>query len=820
MISPPVRSDLPTGAVTFLFTDVEGSTKLLRELGAEGYAQALAEHRRIVRKACATEGGAEVDTQGDAFFFAFASAPAAVAAAQAITDALDDGMIQLRIGLHSGTPLVTDEGYVGDDVHLAARIAASGHGGQVVLSRATRDLVNGLSVTDLGEHRLKDIDAPISIFQTGSKAFPPLTTISNTNLPRPASSFVGRARELEGVLGELAGGARLLTLTGTGGSGKTRLAIEAATTLVTFYKAGVFWVGLASVREPSLVTDQIAQTLGARDGLVEHIGEREMLLLLDNLEQVVDAAPELSTLLRACPNLTLLCTSRELLRLDGEVEYEVPPLVAPEALALFCERSRLEPSEEVAELCSRLDNLPLAVELAAARTNALSPAQILERLSQRLDLLKGGRDADPRQLTLRTAIAWSYDLLSEMEMRLFRSLAVFTGGCTLEAAEEVADASLDTLLSLVEKSLLRFTEERYWMLETIREYAGERLDETEREVLLPRHARHYMTFAERAERELAGLDEASWLRSLDAEQGNFRQALTWLGTDSENELRLRLVGVLWHYWLIRGQLREGGDWLESTVAASSGGGGERRANAQYGAAVLASVRGDYALAESHCTEAMAEYRRLADSAGVGRCLTALGNFAVDTGDYGRAKPLYEESAELYRDLDDRRGVSNILGNLAILALHERAYQEAAALAHEAVDIQREIGNREGLALSLATLGLAHVLAGNSRAATSPFAEALELSHELGYKHVLAFCIDGVAALSVASRPGDSARLFGATLELRESIGMDSDPATALVVSGQDEARRRLGASHFDRALAAGRLLSTDEAVALALACLE
>ena len=448
-----MRSDLPTGTVTFLFTDVEGSTSLLRELGAEAYADALAEHRRVVREACAAEGGVEVDTQGDAFFFAFPSAPEAVAAAQAITDALAEGQIHLRIGVHTGTPLVTDEGYVGDDVHFAARVGASAHGGQVVLSKTTRELVDGVVVTDLGEHRLKDIEGAVPIYQLGEESFPPLKTISNTNLPRPASSFVGRERERDDVVREIRDGARLLTLTGPGGSGKTRLALEAAAELVPAYKAGVFWVGLAALREPSLVTDTIAQTLGAKDGLAAHIGEREMLLLLDNLEQVIEAAPELSGLVQSCPNLALLVTSRELLRVQGEVEYAVPPLASSEAVALFCERSRLEATAEITELCSRLDDLPLAVELAAARTKALSPAQILERLSERLDLLRGGRDAEARQQTLRATIAWSYDLLSEEEQRVFRALSVFAGGCTLDAAEEVAGADLDTLQSLVEKSL-------------------------------------------------------------------------------------------------------------------------------------------------------------------------------------------------------------------------------------------------------------------------------------------------------------------------------------------------------------------------------
>ena len=450
-----MRRDLPTGTVTLLFSDVEGSTTLLHELGVEAYADVLAEHRRIVRGACAAEGGVEVDNQGDAFFFAFRSASAALAAARAVTDGLAAGRIQVRIGLHTGTPFVTEEGYVGDDVHLAARVGASAHGGQVVLSRTTRALVDGLPLTDLGEHRLKDIPGAVSIFQLGGERFPPLKTISNTNLPRPASSFIGRERELGALLATIRS-ARLVTLTGPGGSGKTRLALEAAATLVPSYKAGVFWVGLASLRDPALVSETIAQTLGSKNGLAEHIGERELLLLLDNLEQVIEAAPQLSALLNACANLNVLVTSRELLRVQGEVEYGVPPLASSEAVALFCERSGLEPSGEIAELCVRLDQLPLAVELAAARAKALSPRQILERLTQRLDLLEGGRDADPRQQTLRATIDWSHDLLSEEEQRVFRALSVFAG-CTLEAAEAVCAAEIDTLQSLVEKSLLRFS---------------------------------------------------------------------------------------------------------------------------------------------------------------------------------------------------------------------------------------------------------------------------------------------------------------------------------------------------------------------------
>src|SRR5947207_1759412 len=531
---PGMRRRLPSATVTFLFTDVEGSTRLLHELGAEAYAEALAEHRRVLRKLFSAEGGVEVDTQGDAFLFVFADARAGVAAAAATNVALEPGPIQIRMGLHTGEPLLTGEGYVGEDVHLGARIAAAGHGGQVLLSAATRALLNG-GVTDLGEHRLKDFSEPVAIFQLGEERFPPLKTISNTNLPRPASSFVGREQDTAEVA-ELVRGHRFVTLSGPGGSGKTRLSIEAASELVGEFKAGVFWIGLAVLRDPNLVLETVGQTLGAKDGLADHIGERELLLLLDNLGQVIEVAPDLASLVEVCPNLHLLVTSRELLRVRGEVEYPVPPLAEPEAAMLFCERSGLAPDETTAELCLRLDNLPLAVELAAARTSVLTPPQILDRLAQRLDLLKGGRDAEARQHTLRATIEWSHELLAEDEKQLFARLAVFSGGCTLDAAERVTGADLDTLQSLVDKSLVRHTDARFWMLETIREHAVERLGDASE--LRERFARWYLALAESANLTHERMESGGRSR-VDlalAEQANLREATDWALADGRVEL--------------------------------------------------------------------------------------------------------------------------------------------------------------------------------------------------------------------------------------------------------------------------------------------
>ena len=524
----PVRRDLPSGTVTFLFTDVEGSTRLLHELGAVGYGQALAEHRRIVRRAFGALGGVEVDTQGDAFFVAFPTAPGALGAAAEMLDGLAGGPIRVRIGVHTGTPLVTEEGYVGEDVHRAARIAACGHGGQVLVSTSTASLVDSSGLVDLGEHRLKDLSAPERLYQLGNGDFPPLKSLHQTNLPVPSTPFLGREHELVEVLGLLES-ARLLTLTGPGGTGKTRLGLQAAAEASDRYPGGVFWVPLAPLRDPGLVLETAGQALGARDGLAEHVADKSLLLLLDNFEHVVEAAAGLAELLAACPNLQLLVTSRELLRLPAEQAYPVPPLEPGEGTELFLARAQaVQPgfaaSAAVPELCARLEQLPLALELAAARIRVLSPEQLLDRLSGRLDLLKAGRGVDARQQTLRATIEWSHDLLAEDEQRLFARLAVFRGGCTLESAEEVCDAGLDTLQSLVDKSLVRMREgDRFWMLETIREYAAERLEESGEADRLGAPPRRVLPGTRRGAEPYAREVDPVWLDRLEQEADNLRR---------------------------------------------------------------------------------------------------------------------------------------------------------------------------------------------------------------------------------------------------------------------------------------------------------
>ncbi len=744
-----MRPELPKGTVTLLFSDVEGSTTLLHDLGAEAYADALAEHRQIVRAACAAESGFEVDNQGDAFFFAFRSAPEALAAAHAVTGALAAGPIRVRIGVHTGTPLLTEEGYVGDDVHLAARVGASGHGGQVVLSRATRELVDGLPLTDLGEHRLKDIPGAVSIFQLGSERFPPLKTISNTNLPHPASSFIGRERELRDLLAAIRG-ARLVTVTGPGGSGKTRLAIEAAATLVPSYKAGVFWIGLATLRDPALVSETIAQTLGAKNGLAGHIGERELLLLLDNMEQVIEAAPQLSALLNACANLNVLVTSRELMRVQGEVEYEAPPLVAPEAVALFCERSRLEPGEEIAELCIRLDEMPLAVELAAARAKALSPRQILERLSQRLDLFVSGRDADPRQQTLRATIDWSHDLLSEEEQRVLRSLSVFAG-CTLEAAEEVCGADIDTLQSLVEKSLLRFTAERYWMLETIREYAHERLDEAgETDALARRHADYYLALLEERPFSLIlGSRRRELLAWFGEEEDNLRATLDYL-EDAAPQRAADAADLLIWFWVPRGRLVEAQERLLSLLARTDFDTGTR-AKLLVNLADAELRLGQFDGAESHAQEAVTLAHESGERRTLAFALWDIAMVASRRGDPDEAIRLLTRVVE--EASDDHWLRSSALGDLASLHMEEGRDEEARHLFVEATRGLRATGDEANDAIVSMNLAGLELYQRDFEAAYALAASTLEKVRTIGdlYRTIGAWMVLGFAALGLGRR---------------------------------------------------------------------
>ena len=815
-----MRAALPTGTVTFLFTDVEGSTRLLHALGAEAYAEALAEHRGVIREACAAEGGVEVDTQGDAFFFAFPAAPGALAAAESFTESLSSGPLQVRVGIHTGMPLLTEEGYVGDDVHLGARVAASGHGGQVLLTSATSEVAQ-VEATDLGEHRLKDIAEPVAIYQLGSESFPPLKTISNTNLPRPASSFLGREAEHAEVLSRLESGARLVTLTGPGGTGKTRLALEAATSLVGDYKAGVFWVGLASLRDPALVSETIAQTLGAKDSLASHIAERELLLLLDNLEQVVESAPELAALLEACANLTLLVTSRELLRVRGEVEYPVPPLASREAVDLFCARSGLEPSEEIAELCARLDSLPLAVELAAARTKALSPAQILERLSQRLDLLKGGRDSDPRQKTLRATIEWSYGLLSPEEQLLFARLSVFAGGCTLEAAEEVCDADLDTLQSLVEKSLLRFTPSevggRYWMLETIREHAEDQLASgAAMGALCSRHSAYFVELARYASTQFRSAPR-EWGDRLDDERDNLRGAMTWCLKTEQHQGAHELAIAYGFLAATRGPLSEGRSWFQAVLQHCACVENALRQRALRGAASLAERQRDHEVARVLAEQSLELARNLDDPNPIAESLLMLGVVEGGAGDFARAESLELEALDIFRATGDERQVRSTLGLLAWVAMARGKYRAAEELCEEALHLSREAGDDRGVVLALGNLGAALAKRGKLDEALRLQGEALAVTYGQLDLGGLADTLVEIASIAVTrERPELAAIILGGSTMLREGTESAVDLLTEELQNETVGAVRfAIGDDALAFAMERGRAMPLDEIVAQA-----
>jgi predicted ATPase/class 3 adenylate cyclase len=817
-----VRGDLPSGTVTFLFTDVEGSTKLLRELGAEGYAEALAEHRGVIRGSCARYGGVEVDTQGDAFFVAFPTAPGALEAAAEALRGLAAGPIRVRMGIHTGTPYLAQEGYVGVDVHRAARIAAAGHGGQVLVSASTASLLGMDALRDLGDHRLKDLSAPERVYQLGDEDFPPLKSLYRTNLPIPATPFLGREHELAEV-GGLLEEARLLTLTGPGGTGKTRLGLQAAAEAAERYPDGIFWVPLAPLRDPELVLVTAGQALGAKDGLAEHLADKSLLLLFDNFEHVVEAAPRLSELLASCPNVHLLVTSRELLRVPGEQAYPVPPLEPEEGTELFVARAcaalpSFVASDAVPELCARLENLPLALELAAARVRVLSPEQLVERLSQRLDLLKAGRGVDARQQTLRATIEWSHELLNADEQRLFARLAVFAGGCTLESAESICDADLDTLESLVDKSLVRIREgDRFWMLETIREYAAERLEDSgEAEMLQRRHAEHFLALGEEAEPSTR-VYSREWIGRLEQELDNLRAALDHLAASGENELVLQLAGALSDFWHYGGHVAEGRHRLESALR-----GQERptaaRARALTGAASLAYGSGDVPAARSIAERALKLHRRLGDPQGAAQDLNVLCVTSIEEGNFAQAQQFAEESLALFRQAGDEPNTVAATRTLAF-TYHSSGDLERARALHESNLCQAQaLGFKETEAGTLGSLAMIAFEQGRVEDALALGKQNLLACRELGSLHGIAqsLCRSAATFAVLAGKADTAAQLLACFEALREQIGVSEAWVARMNEQTLSAIRARLDESAFAEAWEQGRTLTIDEAVALAI----
>jgi predicted ATPase/class 3 adenylate cyclase len=915
-----LERSLPTGTVSLLCTDIEGSTRLLQTLG-ERYAEALAEHRRLLRSAFAEHRGCEVDTPGDACFSAYSRAHDAVAGAVAAQRALaahawpEGSALRVRIGIHTGEPTATGEGYVGIDVHRAARVMSAGHGGQVLLTQSTRDLLPGelsdtVSLRDLGEHRLKDLTHPQRIYQLVIQGlendFPALNTLEArpTNMPIQPTPLIGRRQEVtEAVTLMRREGIRLVTLTGAGGTGKTRLSLRVAAELVADFQDGVFLVDLVSISDPHLFIPTVAHTLSVRERpgeslsetLNDYLRDKKLLLVLDNFEQLLDAGPAVSALLAGASNLKALVTSRAPLHVSGEHEYSVPPLAVPdlnrsepparlaayEAVQLFLERAQAvkpefeltsENAPAVAEICARLDGLPLAIELGAARVRILSPQALLGRLSQRLALLTGGAlDAPARQRTLRDTIEWSYGLLNASEQRLFARLSVFLGGRTIDAAEAVCDpaadlgaAVFDGIASLVEKSLLRQDEgpagePRFLMLETIREYALDRLERSgEGELLQQRHADYFVALAEEAEPEILGADQVLWLERLEAERDNFRAALGWLLERGDTELALRLIGSLRRAWVARGYLSETRKWLEAAFERGAALPPWVEAKALYGLGRVALVEGDYDEAipslersvrlfrelgqadglvfsladlsfiatvqgrpedaQRFADESLAEAKAAGNETTIAAALHSLACTKLDASEYGEARSLFEQSLALRRKLGDKRNIANSLGYLGSLALLEGDYDDATALLDESLALGRDLGNLLIVSAALANESLVALAAGHAGRAAALCIEGLALSHELGDKRTTVECLHALAGIAaVQGEPIQAALLSGAAESVHAEIKAPPSPAERMVSERFLRiARAAVDEESFSDSWARGRRMSYDAAVAHAL----
>jgi predicted ATPase/class 3 adenylate cyclase len=875
-----MRTDLPTGTVTFLFSDIEGSTRLLDRLGDE-YREVLEAHQRILRGALSPAGGIEVSTEGDSFFVVFPTAPPAVAAAIEALRALDrhpwpqEAEVRVRIGIHTGEGALGGDNYVGADVHRASRIAAAGHGGQVLVSGSTRALVEGslpegVVLRDLGEHRLKDLARPERLYQAVApdlaSDFPPPRAVEaeRPGLPRQLTTFVGRERERGEVKDALAG-TRLLTLTGPGGTGKTRLAIQVASEVIGSYEDGAVFVPLAPITDPSLVVPTIGQTLGVPEdpgrpsieSLIDHLARKRMLLVLDNFEQVIDAAPQIGELLTATEAVTVLATSREPLGLAGENEYAVPPLSLPDvehlppfeslsqfsAVALFIERARsVRPDFQVtaanapaiAEIAARLDGLPLAIELAAARTKILSPEAMLKRLEDRLSLAAPTRrDLPQRQQTLRGAIAWSDDLLEEEERRLFARLSVFVGGFTLESAEDVCNPggelgidTLDGLASLVNKSLARRVDVeggdlRFLMLETIRDYAGERLEEMgEADQVRARHAASFLALVDRARSELTGPNQVEWLRRLSAEHDNLRAALTW-AEERDLELALRLAGSLWRFWQMRGHLREASDRLTHLLSRPGAASPEARALALEGAGGIHYWMAQMSVARRFYEECLELRREIGDPQGIADALYNLGFALLYEGPgqptVDRAREVFREAKEQFGRLGDRAGMARALWAIADATYVIREYEEVLPPLREGLEIQRELGNRFDVAWSRFLEGLSLLHLGRPAESRDAFRESLRILAEADDVSGVPLLLWGFGALATEEGDGPRAvRLAGAAAALEASTGLGLVGVNEEIEEWERRQRALVPPEDYDRLWQEGLAMTPDQAVALAL----
>jgi predicted ATPase len=800
--------ELPSGTVTFLFTDIEGSTRLLHELG-DTYADVLRKHRRVLREAFARHGGVEVDTQGDAFFVAFGRASDALAAARE-AQAVLSGPIRVRMGVHTGEPLVTDEGYVGVDVHRAARIAAAGHGGQVLVSQSTRQLVGADGLRDLGEHRLKDLTAPERIFQLGDGEFPPLKSLDHTNLPLVSSALVGRDREVDELVGLLSDGARLVTLTGPGGTGKTRLALQVAAELVPAFD-DVWFVPLAPLKDSDLVVPTVAQTVGATGGLPETLRERRTLLVLDNFEHVVAASPAVGELLGQTETLRVLATSRTPLRIGPEQEVPLEPLADEDAATLFVERARaggrrLEIDDAVVEVCRRVDGLPLAVELAAARTKLLDPSVLLQRLDQRLPLLTGGRrDVPDRQRTLRDTIAWSYELLDTNRQSIFERLAIFVGGFSIDAAEQVCEATLEDLAALLDASLLKSRGTgRFLMLETIREYGLEQLRSSgEADDVSAKSAAYFLQQVEEAAPQLVGgASQSEWFARLEEDVDNIRATLQFFRTTGDAAAEFRVAVATWEFWWNHGYVHEGRQNLLHVLD------GELPANraglsAVEGAGYLAYLEHDRDDAERWAHELLALARRVGDPVQEANAWHA---FALLSESEEERLALDHRALELAGDDPVARYMAE---SLAITALRRGEYGQAKTYLERTRSISETIDDRSTLAGALILLSFVSLAEADDVNAASLLAEGARLGQEIGdvTPMISERCWIALARiLDSRGKSGQALEVLGAAERMREETG--ALPLAGFTWELHEQAvtliRSRVGARSVSRAWDEGR----------------
>jgi predicted ATPase/class 3 adenylate cyclase len=868
--------DLPTGTVTFLFTDVEGSTRLLQRVG-EAYRDLLATHDGMLRDAIVAGGGVEVQTEGDAFFAAFPTAPGAVRAAVEAQRALssyrwpDGSVVRVRMGIHTGEGVLSGDRYIGLDVHRAARIAAAGHGGQVLVSDATRALVEhtlpvGIDLRDLGDHRLKDIEGLEHLHQLLIEglpdAFPPIRTLDArlTNLPLERSSFIGREHELVAATAVLER-ARLLTLTGPGGIGKTRLALKIAADQLGRFADGVYLADLSPITDPSLVPAAIARALMVReqpgrdmlDSLADHLRGRELLLVLDNVEQVVEAASAVGRLLDDAARLRVLATSRVPLHLTGEQEFPVPPMALPdpvrssdleslagnEALMLFIQRAdavrpgmRLtaDNAATLAQIAVKLDGLPLALELAASRAKLLAPDAILARLGARLSLLTtGASDLPDRQRTLRRTIEWSYDLLEAENQRLFARLGTFTGGWTLEAAEAICGPGLDLnvldgLASLLDHSMLRpgevgNGEPRFTMLETMREFAVERLALSgEGDELQRRHAEHFRKLAEEAELRLTREDRVVWLVRLERENDNLRAVLDWAERTGDAGTGLRTATAIWRFWQQRGQLSEGRARLERLLAmpgASSRSPLRVRALGALGG--IAYWQNDNPVTRAAYEEAVEIARELRDPKLLASALLDLSFIPLIEQDADRAEVVLREGLASARLAGDRLLTADFWDSVAFLEVVRGNPRNAIPLRRRAIEVFREEGDMWKVASNLVGLAMMSRMAGDPEAARGDLREALGMFSQASDTMSIAMTLTGFALLANDDGlPERAARLVGASARIRDDIGGGIPPELiGRWGNPANDAKSALGEDAYGRARAQGYAMDTEAAVAYA-----